>query len=439
MKLHNSYYQEKITEQALNELREQIVKANKAYRIGRPVMSDQEFDNLCEEYERMIPADEYSAFRDSLHEETGKVKHPYIMGSLDKLKIEEPEKIVEWIHKYHIHTLNVSAKVDGISCRLHYDKNGHLVSATTRGDGMSGQDLTDKIKYVKEVPEHLSIGVYLGIKEFDIRGELVILKSDFEEIKDVLKNPRNACAGIMGQKEANPSMLKYISFIAYEIMGGEYEKSKQFDILDAFGFHTSKHFNLNISEVGSNEKLFEILSDCIRFSYDYPTDGIVVSSADYKAEHGVYRPKAQKAVKIANMVSGKSVLRDVVWEQPSKNGRITPVGIIDPTDIDGAVVSRVTLNNVDWFHQMGIKIDSLVTIVRSNGVIPKIIEVENTGDEMEIEIPTRCPYCGRELMMDGVDLRCMNPDCGAKGCSPFVRLSAMQYPNRRIYAPVLRY
>ena len=131
-------------------IREQIIEANKAYRLGRPVMTDQAFDDLCEAYEKTVSPEEYAAFRDSLHEETGKVSHPFIMGSLDKMKAEEPDKLLAWIAARVLPVapvLSVSAKIDGISCRLHYEK-GRLASATTRGDGHSGTDITDKVKLV---------------------------------------------------------------------------------------------------------------------------------------------------------------------------------------------------------------------------------------------------------------------------------------------------
>ena len=392
-------------------LKEQIVAANKAYRIGRPIMSDLEFDNLCEQYEKQVSKEEYDAFRNSLHEETGKVKHPFVMGSLDKLKIEEPEKIFDWIKKYKIETLSVSAKVDGISCRLHYNKEGEFVSATTRGDGYAGVDITDKVKYVKGIPSL----PYLK-NEIDIRGELVITNEDFIPLAKTLKNPRNACAGIMGQKNADPELLKHVSFIAYEIMGGKIEKDVQLDILENhMGFNVVPHVELPLKDyVHLKDKLKKILEFWIKKDYGFPTDGIVVSDVLYKAEDE-YRPKAQKAVKIANMFGAESVLLDVLWDKPSKNGRITPVGIIEPVDIDGATVTKVTLNNLDWMNQMNLKIGSHVTVVRSNGVIPKIIDVRNDGSEVAIKIPEVCPYCESKLERVGVDICCMNKDCSASG------------------------
>ena len=114
---------------AIDELKNKIASANKAYRSGNPIMSDQAWDDLLESLQKQISEDDFNIFRDSLHEVKGKVKHPFIMGSLDKLKAEEPAEVKKFI-KDHCRTLNVSAKVDGISCRLHYE-NEKLVSAFT--------------------------------------------------------------------------------------------------------------------------------------------------------------------------------------------------------------------------------------------------------------------------------------------------------------------
>jgi DNA ligase (NAD+) len=414
----------KITNWTLQALKQKIIDANKAYRIGRPIMSDQEFDEYCELYQYNVSPTDWDIFRNSLHEETGKVKHPYVMGSLDKLKIEEPEKIDEWLNKYfpsgnakddESWILNVSAKIDGISCRLHYAPGGKLESATTRGDGYAGVDITDKVKYVKGVVKQLPDG--FNSEGGDIRGELVITNEDFEPLAATLKNPRNACAGIMGQKDANPDLLKHVTFVAYEIMGGETPKLHHFCALEECGFTVAPYFEMNIKKFLNKDTsiIHEFLKELIKKDYGFPTDGVVISASNYHAEQGVYRPKGQMAVKNANLISAESVLRDVIWEKPSKNGRITPVGVIDPVELDGATVSRVTLNNLDWVEQMNLKIGSKVTVVRSNGVIPKIIEVENDGSEFAIEQPTKCPYCGEKLVRIGVDVCCKNPECGATG------------------------
>ena len=400
----------------METLKEQIIAANKAYRIGRPIMTDIEFDNLCDEYEAQVSEEEWKEFRNSLHEETGKIKHPFVMGSLDKLKIEEPEKIDEWLEKYNIKTLSVSAKVDGISCRIHYNGNCEFESATTRGDGWNGQDISDKVKFVKGVPHQIDYSEAF-VKPFDVRGELVITNADFEPLADTLKNPRNAAAGIMGQKVPDSELLKHITFIAYEIMGGEIEKWEQLECLNDMGFTVVPHTELDVQELigRHNDVIHQYFEQAIKRDYGFPTDGIVISDIHYKAEDA-YRPKAQKAVKISNLLSAKTTLLDVIWDNPSKNGRITPVGIVDPVDIGGATITKVTLNNIEWINQIGLRIGSRVEITRSNGVIPKIINVETEGTK-DIEPPIVCPECGSPLVCVGVDYCCRNPDCGATGIS----------------------
>ena len=152
------------------ELKKQILAANKAYRDGHPIMSDQAFDDLCEELEKSISKEEYASFRDSLHEGKGKVKHPFIMGSLDKLKREEPEEVIKFVNSLG-KSLNVSAKVDGISCRASY-RNGKLVAATTRGDGTFGENITDKAMFVNGLPHDLRDEMSNAIiaDDLEIRG-----------------------------------------------------------------------------------------------------------------------------------------------------------------------------------------------------------------------------------------------------------------------------
>lgn len=388
------------------ELKAKILEANKAYRLGRPVMSDQAFDDLCDAYKAMVSADAYTMFRDSLHEDSGKVKHPFVMGSLDKLKAEEPQEVLKWIGKYVTGTIHISAKIDGISCRLHYGADGKLVSATTRGDGYAGIDCTDKVKLIGHgVPKALpNTGT-----EMDIRGELVITKKDFEPIKSQFANSRNACAGIVNQKTADAALLKHISFIAYEIMGGKIAKGEQFQELIRMGFTTPWY-----TEVGNAPKTVTVkaLENFAGQDFDYPTDGLVLSSTWYKAENK-YRPDAQVAFKL-NALRGESVLLDVEWSTPSKDGRIAPVGQIKPVTIGGSTISRVTLNNLDWIAQMGLKIGSKLDIIKSGDVIPKIVNAEDGPSVKAINHPKHCPSCGGELSVDGPHLRCTNPDCKAR-------------------------
>ncbi len=391
-------------------IRDQIIEANKAYRLGRPIMADQSFDDLCEAYEKTVTPEEYAAFRDSLHEETGKVRHPFIMGSLDKMKAEEPAKLLSWIASWVLPTnpvLSVSAKIDGISCRLHYEK-GRMVGATTRGDGHAGTDITDKVKLVGNgvpgtVPNRRG--------PLDIRGELVIKDADFAAIAGQFANPRNACAGIMGQKTAEPDLLKHISFVAYEIMGGELAKREQFSRLASLGFDVVWNAEIPLDPVPDG--FVTRLTTLAEQDFGYPTDGLVLSSPLYKAENR-YRPQAQVAFKLNQLVSRSKII-GIEWGNPSKDGRMSPVAVIDPIGIGGSTISRVTVNNMDWIRQMGIGIGSTVEIVKSGDIIPKITRVLASGTTTPIRPPKACPVCGASVVRDGCDIRCPNEGCPSRG------------------------
>ena len=393
----------------MNELKEKILAANAAYRSGTPIMSDQVFDDLCDEYQKLVSEDEWNEFRDSLHEVAGKVKHPFIMGSLDKLKHEEPALVKQFIDKC-CHSLNVSAKVDGISCRLHYE-NGKLTSATTRGNGEFGEDLTDKAAIVKFIPKKLGTGKLASeYSSIDIRGELVILKRDFAKMTS-FANARNAVAGIINRKDWTQDDVGNVSFIAYTILGKLFTKEEQFALLDAWGFKTAWHETFR--PYFFKDKKLDVVEELFKYAsqdFEYETDGLVICDAYYKNEDK-YRPDACKAFKI-NQLVGETTLLDVVFDGPAKDGTHTPVGILEPINLGGSMISRVTIHNLDILKKHDLKYGSIVKICKSGDVIPKLISVvKEVKGAKPIVIPEVCNCCHSPLVRDGVNLRCMNKDC----------------------------
>lgn len=386
-------------------LKETILNANRAYRSGSPIMSDQDFDDLLEQYEKLITVDEYNVFRDSLHEVKGKVKHPYILGSLNKLKAEEPDLFKKFISQHIVNDLNVSAKIDGISCRLHYE-NGKLISGSTRGDGSFGEDLTSKLKYIQYIPKTISIK-----EPLDIRGELVILKDDFEKLTG-FANARNACAGLINRKEYNQNDIEKISFIAYTILGYKYTKQEQFNILLKEQFKTAWNKLYPKTEYTHNDFISVLVKDTEQ-DFEYDVDGLVICDSTYINEDQ-YRPTTCVAFKI-NQQIGITRIFDVEFTGPSKDGTFAPVALLEPIELGGVTVSRATLYNLDFIEKMNIKYGSVVKILRSGDVIPKIIEViENNNECVPIEYPTHCTCCDTKLVIDGVNYRCTNKECSAQ-------------------------
>ena len=389
---------------SIEDLKKQIVAANEAYRNGHPTMSDQEYDDLLEQCKKTTSPEEFEAFACSLNEgaiEYGKkVKHPYLMGSLSKLKYEEPDKVKKFI-KDNCARLHVSAKVDGISCRLHYER-GFLVSATTRGDGYEGIDLTDKIRYVKHIPNNL-----FATGSIDVRGELIILKKDFSKLSG-FANARNAVAGIMNRKDWKKSDVSCVSFIAYTILGKMFTKVMQFKKLNELKFKTA--WNTIVENPNDDKDIIKKLFDYASQDFEYDTDGLVLSSVDYINEDA-YKPEKQKAFKINQLVA-ETKLVDVSWEGPSKDGFFTGVGILEPVEIGGSCISRVTLHNLDIIEQLGLMYGSKVQITKAGDVIPHLDRVvENDLHCSKIELPHECPCCGSKLVRDGINMRCINKNC----------------------------
>jgi len=388
------------------ELKNKIVEANKAYRFGDALMTDIEFDNLVDQFKKNWP-EEYDELRDSLNEKTtseNKIKHKFVCGSLNKVKYDEPANVLQFINKQCPKKLSISAKLDGLSGIATY-KEHRLVSFATRGDGYEGEDLMKKAPFIKGLLQEIS-PFFDG--EISIRGELVLKQDDFAELCETKKfsNPRNAVAGLMNQKEFDEDDMRKVSFVAYTILGKAYEKETQFKMLESFGFETAWNIVLDVDQKIVVEELFNYANQ----KFDYETDGLVISSPKYKNEDE-YRPKAQVAFK-TNLQTFQTRVIDVVFEGPSKDGLHIPVAMLEPVEIGGVVVSKATLHNLDFIEEKGLKIGSIVDVVRSGDVIPKIVSVVSSDKYcVDVELPIVCNCCSSELVREGVNMRCMNKNC----------------------------
>ena len=391
------------------DLISKIKEANNKYRAGDPIMEDHEYDLLIDELRSMVDISEFEDIMSTLNEgeierndNRIKVSHPFILGSLEKLKHEQPHTLKKFITNYVKNKLCVSAKVDGISCRLHYE-NGKLISASTRGDGYVGIDITDKIRYVKFVPSTF------GNDTVDIRGELVILKDDFATMSGYA-NPRNACAGIFNRKDSTIDELSKISFIAYTILGTKYTKSEQFEVLSN-DFKTAWNTELNPVVIEDNgEDISDVLFELANQDHEYETDGLVISDISYRNEEK-YRPDACMAYKI-NMLAAQTKLIDVIWQGPQKNGRFNPVGVLEPVELGGSVIGKATIHNNDIIRKKGLKYGSIIQIIKSGDIIPTVIKVvSNDVNTSDIDFPTVCPCCGETLVETEKFMVCPNKNC----------------------------
>ena len=387
------------------DIKDQILEANKAYRLGQPIMTDQEFDTLVEKFQSQVTEEEFDEFRDSLNEgfiDSGnKIKHKYIAGSLNKLKYEEPKNIKKFIGKAVKGKLHVSAKVDGLSGIAKY-VGGKLVQLATRGDGSQGEDISDKGAYIKSLPQTIS-----EKEELYVRGELVILTEDFKNVEGTAS--RNVVAGLINRKDWSAKDIGNVSFIAYTVLGPKYTKSEQFKLLEVDGFKTAWHDELD-AEIWQSEDIAEKLFDLANQGFEYEADGLVLSDTEYKNEDR-YRPNLQAAFK-TNLQTFETRLIDIDWGTPSKDGFLCPVASLEPVEVNGVLIGKCTLHNLDFIAAKGVKIGSKVSIVRSGNVIPKLISVLESDEScVDVEYPKTCPCCGTKLIREGVNLRCTNKNC----------------------------
>lgn len=411
----------------VSSLISKIRDANESYRLGNPFISDTEYDNMVDELKSKVDLETFESIRTSLMEEPGKVLHPYVMGSLDKIKaFDQSASVSDWIEKHVTNTgesndgIFISSKIDGCSARLSY-KNGILIGASTRGNAEYGEDILSKA--VLFVPTTLD-GAFSG----EIRGEITLTHETFEELSEhtgkEYKNLRNSTVGLVNSKFSSDEEISFLRFFAYEIMGDTgLSKKEQFEKLKKLGFDTALSVELtDIFNSYANNSVKDALDKALLSIYNdfvekapFDIDGLVI--ADLNNSHvfeNAKIPEQTVAVKF-NQLTATTRLIDVAWNV-SKSGRLSPVGIIEMVNLGGSEITNATLNNIRFIKELGMTIGCEVTILKSGDIIPKVVGVSHPHPENEIEIkyPKVCPSCRHELSYDEEPLlfpMCRNPEC----------------------------
>lgn len=402
------------------------------YVLDDPIASDEEYDLLYHEIKRyeeqnpdiILPYSPTQRVGGKPLEYFNKNTHLQRMWSLDD--IFNPQELQEWcdrIYKlYPNATFTCSPKFDGASLNLLYE-NGILVSATTRGDGIAGELVTQNAKTIQSIPLQIP---YTG--QIEIRGEVVITKEDFERLnterlksnQPLFANPRNAAAGSMRQLDSLITAKRRLSFIpwgfgAHSLNYGSFFESMH-DILK-LGFSPIPFIRLckNIQEIQDYYK--EIMA--MRDSYPMMLDGMVIMLDSFSAQQDlgftIKSPRFACAYKFPAIEKITRILS--VTPQIGRTGVITPVAELKPIEIEGAEIKRATLHNYKEIERKDIQINDYVIIIRSGDVIPKIIKpLENRRDGTQKPIipPTTCPECGSELLVEEIFIKCQNLNCKAR-------------------------
>ena len=403
------YYKKKINE---------IKKHNKLYFVkSSPKISDSQYDKIKKEIFDLEKKYSFLNSESSPSNSLGyapsknfiKSKHRVKMLSLsnafDLKDLENFEKkIFNYLNQEIDIEYSVEPKIDGISASLTY-KDGLLVKGTSRGDGTTGEVITENLKTIKDIPQIVTDKNFP--KDIDIRGEVFIKKNEFNKLKNDFANPRNAASGSLRQK--NPDVTKKIplNFVAYTFGYFESENIKKqsdfLNFLNKWGFKTSEHNKIlkNIDDLENFHKKFEKE----RFELEYDIDGLVykINSLELQRRLGFTANSPRWA--IAHKFSADSAYSQItdINIQVGRTGALTPVARIKPVNIGGVVVSNATLHNEDEILRKDIRIEDTVKIERAGDVIPHVISVDlkkRKKKSKKFIFPKICPSCGSDTIKE---------------------------------------
>jgi len=397
-----------------------LQKYNKAYfDDSRSLISDQEFDALKKQIFELEKKYSFLKHKDSPSKILGfkpsknfkKVKHRVPMLSLTNAFNKEDlinfeKKILNFLSLSKLEEIEYSAepKIDGISTSLIY-KNSFFVQGLSRGDGKEGEDITENLKTIKDIPKIIKVKNFPT--EIDIRGEVFIQNDDFKNISEKFANPRNAASGSLRQKDPKVTRKIPLKFIAYTYgYANNMSINSQSDFLKnlkSWGFKTNQ-FNSIIKGVHNlilNHKNLEKK----RKEIDFDIDGIVykVNNFDLQKRLGFVTNAPRWA--IAHKFSANNSVSEIlnIEIQIGRTGALTPVAKIKPVNIGGVIVSNATLHNEDEISRKDIRIGDIVTVERAGDVIPHIISVDfkkRKKDSKKFVFPKNCPSCGSLTVKD---------------------------------------
>ncbi|WP_169942344.1 NAD-dependent DNA ligase LigA [Campylobacter sp. RM15925] len=422
-----------------------ILWAKAYYEDDAPLATDEEYDELYHrvlEFERANPA-EISMFsptkRVGGEVSEGFIKADHIERMWSMEDIFDEAELVAWLNRGDKlgQKFVIQPKFDGASLNLLYE-NGELKRAITRGNGITGEDVTTNAKVIKNIPTTI---VYSG--KIEIRGEVVISKSDFDEInlarmqrgETQLANPRNAASGSLRQLDSKITASRRLQFRPWGYGAqnlGLKNYSEIMEFIYSLGFEREEFFKICLNLEDIKTAYSELLN--LRENKPFMMDGMVVrvDSVAFSNELGYTEkfPKFMVAYKFP-AIEKTTRLVDVAL-QVGRSGVVTPVGVLDEVNIDGVKVKSATLHNFDEIKRLGVMKGDFISIIRSGDVIPKITGVfkeRRNGSEAPIERPNNCPVCGTMLLDEGVFIKCQNLECKARVINSLIHYASKRCLN----------
>jgi len=429
----------------LHDLREQIHLYDYHYYVlTEPLVSDYEYDQLYKKLEQLESENPHLVTPDSPTRRVGKdltkefkpVKHQFPMLSLANTYnegevLDFDRRVKEALGQKEIVEYVVEFKIDGASVSLTY-VDGKLKTAATRGDGTTGEEITQNVKTIKSVPLKLKSYPHskFNLNDIEVRGEIYMDMEDFkllnkereERGEKLFANPRNSSAGTLKLQDSRIVAQRPLKIFTYYLLSKQNELQKQSDnleLLTALGFRINKNFKVckSIDEVLRVCRTFEEQRDALPFEID----GAVIKVNSIRQQNilGSIAKSPRWAVAFKFKAKQAATLLKAITWQVGRTGAVTPVAELQPVFLAGSTISRATLHNLDEIKRKDIRVNDVVVLEKGGDVIPKIVSVlidERKEDSLPTKPPEVCPVCKSKLFQpeDEVALYCENPECPAQ-------------------------
>ena len=432
--------------QRAEELRRVIERNNRLYYMeNAPELEDFEYDALTRElkaieaeYPQLVtPSSPTQHVNEAASSKFSKVAHTVKMESLqDAFSFEELREFDARVREAGVEPQYVvEEKIDGLSVSLEY-QDGRFVRGSTRGDGLVGEDVTENLATIRAIPKTLPPGA----PEFlEVRGEVYMPHDAFfalkeeQELQDKVpfKNPRNAAAGSLRQKDAKITAARGLSIFVFnlqQVRGRSFARhSETLDFIKQMGFPVSPRYRV-FTSIEDALKEIEAIGQ-MRGTLAYDIDGAVIKVDDLAAREALGStnkfPRWAIAFKYPPEVK-ETVVREVEVSV-GRTGVLTPTAVFDPVFLAGTSVSRASLHNEDIIRSLDLRIGDTIRVRKAGDIIPEVIGVARHGDGAEpYRMPDTCPSCGAPVvhLQDEAALRCVNPECPAQSLRNLIHFAS---------------
>jgi DNA ligase (NAD+) len=418
-------------------LREQLRHHEHLYYVlDAPEISDAEYDALMRRLQDLEAQHPELVTRDSPTQRVGgkpregfvKVRHSASMLSLDnalnETELRDFDRRVRELLGGAPYSYVTELKMDGLSMAAHY-RDGRFVQAVTRGDGETGEDVTENARTIRSLP----LRIHGALTDFEVRGEAVMYRKAFERLNaerderglSRFANPRNAAAGSLRVLEPQITAARRLDYFTYFLFkDGRPACQSHWESLEEM---SHMGFKVNVHRKRCSD-VAEVLAFCAdwesrRDTLPYEIDGIVVKIDSVAQQQQLgYRAKAPRWA-IAFKYPARQAITTVegIEVQVGRTGALTPVARLHPVEVSGVTVARATLHNEDEIERLGLEIGDDVVIERSGDVIPKVVRVSAQGSyRKKFRMPSHCPVCGGKVVREEGEAasRCINTNCSAR-------------------------